>query len=433
MAANIITRMLLFSTDDDQWSLVPALTWIATRSLKFAEAYASREPSDADALLALARAHGGMPRGVNLGEAFDTLGQKIDADAIRGRATKLKWVVPQELEQIEPAQYFSLAPPPERFEVCDFRPQELRNRMVAPARPLALQDFAFHDGDCLTPNGSGYGSPNPNGSRVRWSWQGMTFPRDDLLRLWPDFPCVGAWKLAKSQPWHPPKNLSPEWLNNLSAGQYLSVAAVVNMLAFGPDGLPIGLDAPAEHAARLRAGLALLSAANCGKVGLIGHATFRLPHFRGGLAPASALSKIEPEDLNEKTLVIDGAPDWLGPVKYAEEYPEQGQATESVTFVGVAVHRDSLRRWLAGLSTTALPRKRGPKPKFDWAAIEAESIHFMDYHGDFSADDPEWNAQARLESKLLAFCGRRFGREPSVTQLRAYLPKWLNDWREKRR
>jgi hypothetical protein len=82
MAANIMSGMLLFSTDDDQWSLVPALTWIATRSLKFVEAYASREPSDADALLALARVHGGMPPGVNLSEAFQALGQKIDTDAI---------------------------------------------------------------------------------------------------------------------------------------------------------------------------------------------------------------------------------------------------------------------------------------------------------------------------------------------------------------
>jgi len=34
------------------------------------------------------------------------LGQKIDANAIRGRATKLKWAIPQELEAIGPAQFF---------------------------------------------------------------------------------------------------------------------------------------------------------------------------------------------------------------------------------------------------------------------------------------------------------------------------------------
>jgi hypothetical protein len=43
----------------------------------------------------------------------------------------------------------------------------------------------------------------------------------------------------------------------------------------------------------------------------------------------------------------------------------------------------------------ALPRRCGPKSNFDWAAIEVESIHFMDGHGDFSADDTELNAQAK--------------------------------------
>ena len=29
--------------------------------------------------------------------------------------------------------------------------------------------------------------------------------------------------------------------------------------------------------------------------------------------------------------------------------------------------------------------------------IEAKLIHLMDYHGDFTADDPKWKSQARLE------------------------------------
>jgi hypothetical protein len=35
-------------------------------------------------------------------------------------------------------------------------------------------------------------------------------------------------------------------------------------------------------------------------------------------------------------------------------------------------------------------------------------------HGPFSADDPEWDAQARLEEKLLKFCYDKTGREPSI-------------------
>jgi hypothetical protein len=45
----------------------------------------------------------------------------------------------------------------------------------------------------------------------------------------------------------------------------------------------------------------------------------------------------------------------------------------------------------------------------------------MDYHGPFSADDPVWDAQARLEEKLLKFCYDKTGREPSIGSLRTHL------------
>jgi len=34
----------------------------------------------------------------------------------------------------------------------------------------------------------------------------------------------------------------------------------------------------------------------------------------------------------------------------------------------------------------------------------------MDYHAEFGADDPKWNAQARLEAKLLHFAQKTFGK-----------------------
>jgi len=131
-------------------------------------------------------------------------------------------------------------------------------------------------------------------------------------------------------------------------------------------------------------------------------------------------------------LVIDGAPDWIGPTRFADEYPERGQATESVDFVDVVVHRESLRRWLTHLAGRPAPRKRGPKFRFDWSAIEREAIRLLDKHGDFSPRNKSWNAQARLESKLLEFCSRHFRREPSQTQLRDHLGRWLTAWRQKR-
>lgn len=290
----------------------------------------------------------------------------------------------------------------------------------------------FHDVDCLTPKGSGYGSPNPDGSRTRWTWKGVTFARDDVLRLWPDWDCFAAWKHAKAQIWTSPPDLSPDSLNNLPPGQYVSIADVVALLAFGPDLVPIGLKVIEESAARYRAGLALIDVAREAKVTFFGQATFRLPHYPGGLAPVTGLMKIEPEFLRDMTLVIDGARDWIGPRRFADEFPEQGQATESVTFVGVVVHRESLRRWLADLAGRPAPKKRGPKFQFDWSAIEREAIRLMDKHGEFLPFKNNWNTQARLESKLLEFCSRTYPREPSQTQLRTYLGKWLTAWRQKR-
>lgn len=357
MASNIVRRPSLFSTDDERWPLVSALTWIATRSLKYVEAFAARDIGDADALLALGRNGGGVPPGQNYAAAFDTLSQKIEGKEIRGQATKLKWIIPLEHEAIEPEQYFSFAPAPEVIEASDFHPQDLKNRMVAGNPLLQLKDFVFHDGDCLTPKGSGYGSPNPDGSRVRWSWRGVTFAREDLLRLWPDWPCFAAWKRAKAQEWRPPKNLSPERLNNISPGRYAPLAEVVTLLAFGSELLPIGLDWTEEMASRFRVGRALCNAASAGKISLCGHAAFRMPHMPGGLGPATQIFRFEPKDCADLTLVIDGAADWLGPIKYADEFPECGRETKSVAFIGVAVHRDSLRRWLAELSNSPAPQK----------------------------------------------------------------------------
>jgi hypothetical protein len=75
----------------------------------------------------------------------------------------------------------------------------------------------------------------------------------------------------------------------------------------------------------------------------------------------------------------------------------------------------------------------GRKPDFDWQIIETEALSLMDQHGDFTADDPKWNAQARLEEALKDFCQRKWQREPSTTQLRSRLPRWLAAWRERKR
>jgi hypothetical protein len=328
---------------------------------------------------------------------------------------------------------FSLAKLSDVFEACAFRPQELLNANRGDGYTLILEDFAFHDGDCFTPKGSGFGSPNPDGSRERWTWKGVTFSREDVHRVWEDWPCFSAWKLAKASAWRPPRNISADWLKNLPPGQYVSLSDAVDLLAFGSDLRAIGLsnNNMEEHAARLSAGLALTLAGKEEKVTLCGRATFRLPEFPGGIAPLAMLRKIEPKELANMTLVVDGARDWLGPKRFANEYPEIGQGKDSVSFAGVTVHRESFRRWLVELSGKASEKKRGPKLKFNWTAIEQEAYRLMQEHGDFTAANPSWNAQARLEEKLQEFHYERFGGELGMTQLRWRIGQWLTIWRQK--
>jgi hypothetical protein len=207
----------------------------------------------------------------------------------------------------------------------------------------------------------------------------------------------------------------------------------VDLLAFGRDRLPIGLSNLEQHAARLKAGLALTLAGKETKVTLCGQATFRLPKFPGGIAPVAMLRKIEPKELADMTLVVDGARDWLGPKRFANEYPEIGQGKDSVSFAGVTVHRESFRRWLVELSGKASEKKRGPRDAYPWRKIEGKLIKLMDYHGDFTADDPKWNFRARLEEKLMAFCEKECGQSPSPTQLRIHIRPWLATWRNARK
>jgi hypothetical protein len=420
----------VFSSDDERWPLMAVLTWIATRSLKYAERLTFSDPVEAGQFLFESRKMFGAPYQLSYADSFHSLKEKIETRAIVGAGTKIKWTVAPTHEQLPIEKCFSLAKSSEVFEACAFRPRELLNANRQDGYTVYLQDFTFHDGDCFTPEGSGFGSPNPDGSRERWTWKGVSFAREDVLRVWGDWHCFSAWKQAKARAWRPPRNISADWLKNLPPGQYVSLSDAVDLLAFGPDRLPIGLNNVEENAARLSAGLALMHAGKEAKVTLCGQATFRLPEFPGGIAPVAMLRKIDPTELADMTLVIDGACDWLGPTRFADEYPEIGQGTDSVTFVGVTVHRESLRRWLSELVGKPSEKKRGPKLKFDWSAIEQEAYRQMQEHGDFTAANPSWNAQARLEEKLQEFHDERFGVELGMSQLRIRIGQWLTIWRQ---
>jgi hypothetical protein len=90
------------------------------------------------------------------------------------------------------------------------------------------------------------------------------------------------------------------------------------------------------------------------------------------------------------------------------------------------ISSDDLLDWLNRQFPVAEPKARrgGRPPAYDWEAIRKATLELMDENGDFSTDDPAWNAQARLEEAL----NDRFGVEKSA--LRVRLPSFLNDWRK---
>jgi hypothetical protein len=302
-----------FSSGDDRWPLMTVLTWIATRSLKLTEKLAFSHPAEAGRFLFETRRKFGASLQLSYSDSFHLLNEKIESRAIAGSGSKIKWTVEPVHEQLPADQCFPLGKISAVSEACAFHPQRLSNMNRGAGYRLDFADFTFHERDCLTPNGSGFGFPNPDGTCERWTWKAVSFAHDDVLRVFADWPVYSAWKLARGRGWEPPRGMSADWLRTLPAGRYVSLSDAVDLLAFGPGRLAIGLNSLEEHAARLRAGLALMRAARDAKVIFFGKTTFRLPQSPGQIAPPSALRRLEPTGLAGMTLVIDGARDWLGP------------------------------------------------------------------------------------------------------------------------
>ena len=143
------------------------------------------------------------------------------------------------------------------------------------------------------------------------------------------------------------------WIRSLPAGDYLSFADVVDLVAFGPAKVAIGLSDIDEHAAQLRAGSAIMNAAIEGKIKLAGTPCERLqthPHLVHQTGHRIAIGS---ETLHDLIPVPFGGRDWLGPRRYADDYAEIGHASHSVSFCGVMVERTSLLKWLTTASIKA--------------------------------------------------------------------------------
>jgi hypothetical protein len=70
-----------FSSSDERWPLMAALTWIATRSLKFVEQLAFCDPAEAEPFLFEARKISGAPCQISYSDSFYSLDEKIESRA----------------------------------------------------------------------------------------------------------------------------------------------------------------------------------------------------------------------------------------------------------------------------------------------------------------------------------------------------------------
>jgi hypothetical protein len=186
---------------------------------------------------------------------------------------------------------------------------------------------------------------------------GISFRAADVLRTWPDWPPTLAWNAATTRPWQPPSGISKLWIKSLPAGDYLPFADVVDLLAFGSAKMAIGLSDLDGRALQLGAGLAIVNAAIEGRLKLVGTPCERWAAQAHLLRQKGPRIAIGSESLQDLVPVPFGGRDWLGPRRYVEEYAEVGHAPRSVSFCEVMVESASLLKLLTALSSKA-PRLR---------------------------------------------------------------------------
>jgi hypothetical protein len=79
------------------------------------------------------------------------------------------------------------------------------------------------------------------------------------------------------------------------------------------------------------------------------------------------------------------------------------------------------------------PAKAGGRPPVvDWTMVDEEVFRLMDDNDEFSPDDPDWNAQARLEEEIADYCESIFGKRPGETTIKDNIRDPLKRWRQRR-
>jgi hypothetical protein len=143
---------------------------------------------------------------------------------------------------------------------------------------------------------------------------------------------------------------------------------------------------------------------------------------------AEAKGDFEPVPISAAQFLIADEAGWEGFSDPHEQLPPFQIATVDRDARRRVRRSNSVPHWIyIKREVPPTKAKGGRPPKFDRAAVAEEVDRLMDHHGDFSQDDPEWNAQARLTEAII----RKFG-EAAPSTVDEYIKDPLLAWRERR-
>lgn len=120
---------------------------------------------------------------------------------------------------------------------------------------------------------------------------------------------------------------------------------------------------------------------------------------------------------------IDPTP-WRAPLPEANALSRAYAAAEADRVTPTVVSEDSAR--VAEISQPkASGAKRGARPRYDWAAFDAELSRLIEFEGAPSVSaDPNWT-QARVEERMAQWCFGQWRAEPSRSTIRAKVSGYL--------
>jgi hypothetical protein len=229
--------------------------------------------------------------------------------------------------------------------------------------------------------------------------------------------------LIAETPWQLPAEASLESLAAFGTGLFLPLSGVMSFLAFGKPSDPPEMDPYVCASYRQRAATALFKAAGEGLVRLFGTCSVGGPP--GFIPEAVFVDALAVFDNGASFDVSPGAADYQTFVRLRE-----GKA-DGRRWLTVTVERASLAKWIDAFSgADQASKKRGGRPSVvNWPLVKQEALRILAYEGAFDQSDPKWNCQARLEERLLQFCGLRFGIEPAPSTLRRSIPGFIETHR----